>query len=337
MKRKTILATAICHLCVALVWTASAYAESTSQFSMMTSDTESTGEFTITLKGNNIQDLYAYEAKFSFDANKLEVVKSDTKIDGFSISPMIKGNEVTIAHTKVGKVDGEKGNLDIGIITFRAKKAGLTNIKWTNLKIVDHNLKSQSFTRNDAADFSKIFSDLVGHWAKTDVMQMVDKGIVEGMDDDHFAPDARVTRAQFATLLAKALNLKENVGGQLPFNDVAAGSWYQGEVKKAYSAGLINGVSATEFAPEKNITREEMTAMLIRAKAYASGTKVEDLKMDESIHFEDEDTVSDWAGAFVKLAVGDKLMEGRTATVFAPLAPASRAEAVVVLKRLRYN
>jgi hypothetical protein len=131
--------------------------------------------------------------------------------------------------------------------------------------------------------------------------------------------------------------LKNNVGGQLPFNDVAAGSWYQGEVKKAYSAGLINGVSATEFAPERNITREEMAAMLIRAKGYADGINVEDLKLDESIHFEDEDTVSDWAGAFVKLAVGDKLMEGRTATDFAPLASASRAEAVVVLKRLTYN
>ncbi|NQX63356.1 S-layer homology domain-containing protein [Paenibacillus qinlingensis] len=334
MKRNTILAAVVCNLCIGLIGTAPAFAENVSQFVMKTSDLESTGEFTVTMKGENIQDLYAYEVKFSLDPSKLEVVSADTNIDGFSISPMMKGNELTIAHTKVGKVVGEKGNLDIGTITFRAKKAGVTNIEWTHLKIVDHNLKSQSFTRNDAVDFTKIFSDLAGHWAKTDVMQMVGQGIVEGMDDNHFAPDTSVTRAQFATLLAKALQLKDAEAGKMPFNDVATGSWYEGTVKKAFSAGLINGVSATAFAPETIITREEMTAMLIRAKAYASGTKVEEMKVDESIHFGDDDAVSHWSVPFVKLAVGAKLMEGRTTTDFAPLASASRAEAVVVLKRL---
>jgi N-acetylmuramoyl-L-alanine amidase len=333
MKRKTILATLVCNLCLVVTWTASAYAEDASQFVMTTSDTESTGEFTITLKGNQIQDLYAFEAKFSFDASKLEVVKSDTQIEGFSVSPVIKNNEVTIAHTKVGKVEGEKGNLDIGTITFRAKKAGSTNITWTSLKIIDHNLKNQTFARNDAEDFTKIFSDLAGHWAKTDVMQMVNKGIVEGMDDEHFAPDTQVTRAQFATLLAKVLHLKDDVG-QTPFEDVQADAWYLSSVKLAYAAGLINGVSATEFAPEKKITREEMTAMLIRAQAYATGKQVKEMKSDESIHFQDDAAVSEWAKGFVKLAVGAGLMNGRTVDEFAPQEQASRAEAVVVLKRL---
>ncbi|MDR6550653.1 S-layer homology domain-containing protein [Paenibacillus qinlingensis] len=334
MKCKIILTAVVCNLCLGVSGTAPAFAENASQFAMKTSELESTGEFTVTVKGEHVQDLYAYEAKFSFDPSELEVVHADTNIDGFSISPMIKGNELTIAHTKVGKVDGEKGNIDVSTITFRAKKVGMTNIKWTTLKIVDHNLKSQSFTRNDAVDFTKIFSDLAGHWGKTDVMQMVIKGIVEGMDDDHFAPDTSVTRAQFATLLAKSLQLKNDDAIQVPFNDVAAGSWYEGTVKKAFAAGMINGVSATAFAPETIITREEMTAMLIRAKAYASGINVEDMKMDESIHFGDDTAVSDWAAPFVKLAVGAKLMEGRTTTDFAPRASASRAEAVVVLKRL---
>lgn len=175
-------------------------------------DPESTGEFTVTLQGENIQDLYAYEAKFSFDASKLEVVKADTKIEGFSVSPIVKNNEVTFAHTKVGKVDGEKGNVDIGTITFKAKKVGSSQITWTSMKIVDHNLKNQSIALSKSADFTKIFSDLTDHWAKSDIMLMVNKQIVEGMDDDHFAPDTNVTRAQFATLIAKALNLKESAG-----------------------------------------------------------------------------------------------------------------------------
>lgn len=91
---------------------------------MSTSDTESTGEFTVTLKGEQLADLFAYEAKFSIDASKLEVVKAETKIEGFSISPIVKNNEVTIAHTKIGKVNGEKGDVILGTITFKVKKVG---------------------------------------------------------------------------------------------------------------------------------------------------------------------------------------------------------------------
>lgn len=336
MKRNIIMGAFVCTLCSTLAFTTSAFAEDTSQFTMSTSDTESTGEFTVTLKGQQLLDLFAYEAKFSFDASKLEVVKAETNIEVFSISPIVKNNEVTIAHTKIGKVDGEKGDLDLGTITFKAKKVGSTNVKWTSLKMVDHNLKSQTLSLNHSQDFTKIFSDLVGHWAKPDIMEMAGKHIVEGMDDDHFAPDTNVTRAQFATLIAKVLDLKDEAG-QNPFDDVPSGSWYEGTVKKAYAAGLVNGISEHEFAPEKNFTREEMTAMLIRAKAHADGTKVEDMQATGAIPFGDEAAVSEWAKPFVQLAVDAGLMNGRTDQEFAPQEHASRAEAVVVLKRLLHG
>ncbi|MDU0204782.1 S-layer homology domain-containing protein [Paenibacillus sp. MAH-36] len=232
MKRRVILAALACNLCCSLTFKAPAYAEEASQFVMKTSDDESTSEFTVTLQGENIQDLYAYEAKISFDASKLDVVKAETKFEGFSVSPIVKNNEVTFAHTKIGKVDGDNGNLDIGTILFKAKKAGASNIIWTSIKIVDHNLKSQSIALNNSASFAKIFSDLVGHWAKSDIMMMVSKNIVEGMDDDHFSPDTIVTRAQFATLISRALDLKESAN-QNPFTDVAAGSWYEAAVNRA--------------------------------------------------------------------------------------------------------
>ncbi|MDR6879602.1 S-layer homology domain-containing protein [Bacillus sp. 3255] len=333
MRHKIIFTALVSNLCCSLVLLSPANAEVASQFSMKTSDSESTGEFTVTLLGENIQDLYAYEAKLSFDASKLEVVKASTTIEGFSVSPIVKNNEVTFAHTKVGKADGEKGNVDIGCITFKAKKVGSSQITWTSMKIVDHNLKNQSIALSKSTQFTKIFSDLAGHWAKSDIMLMVNKQIVEGMDDDHFAPDTNVTRAQFATLISKALNL-EGSAGLHPFTDVAAGSWYEDTVKKALAAGLINGVSDDAFAPEKNITREEMTAMLLRAKAHATGTKVEDMTVNNTIPFSDESSVSEWAKHVVELAVSTGLMNGRTEQEFAPQEHATRAEAVVVLKRL---
>jgi N-acetylmuramoyl-L-alanine amidase len=333
LKRKLILTTLFCNLCLTLAAAAPAIAADESKFEMTAPAEAANGEFTVTLKGQNIEDLFAYEVKLGIDANNVEVVKATTAINGFSVPPIVKNNEITFAHTKVGKVSGEKGSVDIGTITFKAKKAGTTIIRWTDIKIVDSNLGSKTFSPNASTNFIKIFSDLIGHWAKTDIMQMVDEKVVEGMDDDRFAPDMNVTRAQFATLLAKALDLKDDTGRN-PFADVPSGAWFETSVKRAYAAGLINGLSDDTFAPEQNITREEMTAMLLRAKAHAKGMNLDDMTVNESIKFSDETAINDWAKKAVALAVESGLMNGRTEREFAPQEHASRAESVVVLKRL---
>ncbi|WP_222708600.1 S-layer homology domain-containing protein [Paenibacillus sp. N3.4] len=165
---------------------------------------------------------------------------------------------------------------------------------------------------------------------------MVSKSIVEGMNDDHFVPDDNVTRAQFATLIVKALKLKDAVV-QVPFADVPSGAWYESSVKKAYAAGLIQGVSESEFAPEHNITREEMTTMLMRANAYSKGVKVEDMTAGITNKFTVESAISDWAKKSVGYAISSGLMNGRTEDTFAPQEHATRAESAVVLRRLLSN
>ncbi len=326
------MSTLICMLCT-MVWITTINAEAVSDFSMNTSDIESVnGQFTITLNGKNIKDLYAYEAKFNFDPNLMEVVKAETTIKGFSVSPVIKGNVVTIAHTKIGNVDGQKGNMDITKITFKAKKAGSSAVKWTSFRILDHNLKDQSFTLDKSATFTRIFSDIAGHWAKANIMEMVTKGVVTGVDNDHFAPNKNVTRAEFAALISRALKLKE--GTKQPFGDVKAGAWYYDTLKSAYDAGIITGISSNVFAPNKSITREEMTTMLMRAKSYTTGTKVEALPNFSLKKFNDEGKISEWAKGSVGFAISSGLMEGRSGSLFAPKEHATRAEAAVVIKRL---
>ncbi|RIX52388.1 hypothetical protein D3P08_12970 [Paenibacillus nanensis] len=333
MKRKWLLSTMICMLC-SMVWMAAVSAEKLSDFSLRTSEKETPEElFTITLHGSQIQDMYAYEAKFEFDPAKLEVVKAETAIKGFSVQPVIKDNVVTIAHTKIGKVSGEKGSLDITTITFKAKKAGSSNVKWTSMRLLDSDLKDQTFTPNTITTFTKLFKDVVKHWAKDDIMEMVSHGVVEGVDKERFAPDSQVTRAQFATLIARALKLKAGTGA-MPFKDVKSGAWYADSVKRAYSAGIINGVSSASFAPEKKITREEMTAMLMRAKAYADGVNINSLTAGSIDSFTDKNKISEWAKQSVGYTISSGLMKGRTTTTFAPKENATRAESAVVIKRL---
>jgi hypothetical protein len=311
-----------------------ASAEKASDFEMSLSAKESANaQFTITLSGDNMKDLYAYEVKFKFDPEQLEIVKAESGFKGFSVSPIVKDNEITFAHTKIGNVKGEAGNIDISTITFKAKKPGTAKVNWTSMKIIDRDLKDQAFTMTESVDFTKIFSDIVGHWAKDDIMQMVSKSIVEGIDNDRFAPNSNVTRAQFAALIARALELKKGSGNN-PFADVKAGSWYEETVKSAYAAGIINGVTSKTFAPDKSITREEMSVMLMRAKAYAAGVKVDSLKAGSLKGFKDEGEISEWAKKSVGFATASGLLKGRTATSFAPKKLTTRAESAVVIKRL---
>ncbi|WP_164716258.1 S-layer homology domain-containing protein [Paenibacillus whitsoniae] len=332
--RKLILTTLICNLCLTAASAAPAIAADEISFEMTAPVTESdNGEFTVTLKGHDLRDLFAYEVNLGIDVSHVEVVKATTAMNGFSVPPILKNNELTFAHTKVGKASGENGDVDLGTLTFKAKKPGTTTINWTSIKVIDANLVSKSFPLNSSIRFIKIFGDLADHWAKSDIMLMVDKKVVEGMDDDHFAPDMNVTRAQFATLLAKALDLKEDTVKN-PFADVSPGAWFESSVKKAYAAGLINGVADDAFKPEQPITREDMTAMLLRAKAHATGIHMDDMTVNESLTFSDESAINVWAKKAVALAVESGLMNGRTELEFAPQEYASRAESVVVLKRL---
>ncbi len=333
MLRKSLILALLCTLCSS-AWLASARAETASDFKMKASSNESSdATFTVTLKGSNIKDLYAYEVKFKVDPSELEVVKAETKIKGYSVSPIVKNNEVTIAHTKIGNVDGEKGEMDIATITFKAKKAGSSKVEWTSMKMLDKNLKDQVISPGQSATYMKIFKDIAGHWAKDDIMKMVDQNIVEGMDSDRFSPNSNVTRAQFAALITRALDLKEG-DGKNPFADVKSGAWYEDTVKKAYSAGIISGVASNKFAPDQSITREEMSTMLMRAKAAAQGVKADTLAGTASVSFKDAGKISAWAQKSVSFAISSGLMKGRTETTFAPKEHATRAESAVVIKRL---
>ncbi|MGO4695681.1 S-layer homology domain-containing protein [Paenibacillus sp. 2TAB26] len=316
-----------------MIWLTPASAQNALDFKLKASMVESANsQFTITLSGEQIEDLYAYEAKLAFDPERLELVKAETDIEGFSVSPIVKNGEITFAHTKIGKVKGEKGKLDITTMTFKAKKAGTSQVKWTAMKIVDQNLKSQTLSPNIATRFMKLFADISGHWAKADIMEMVDRGVVSGMSMDRFAPNDKVTRAQFAMMLAGALKLKEGSGN--PFKDVKKGAWYEDSVKKAYAAGIVKGASAESFEPEKEITREEMAVMLVRAKAYALGVKPETLKEGKLPSYSDDGSISGWARSSLSVAVQAKLMKGRSASLLAPKGHTTRAESAVVLKRL---
>ncbi|MBP1995379.1 S-layer homology domain-containing protein [Paenibacillus eucommiae] len=329
--------------------TGTAQAEAAPSF-LLTANKPVDGKITVTMSGTNMKDLYGYEARFTFDPDLLELVEAKSKLDGFSVSPVIKNKEILIAHTKIGNVKGESGDVTIGTLTFKTKKQGTSTVKWESIKAVDSNLSHQTYSVEKSVSvvvdvpvpFKPGFVDLEGHWAKADIELLASKGIIEGMDEKHFVPEAHVTRAQFAAMISRTLNLNLNLNSTAntkpnPFIDVGPASWYRDVVNSVYSAGIVEGMTATSFAPDKEITREEMAVMIVRAKLNLEDSTLEKSVPTEGLKFDDMNTISDWALKHVQLAFSSGIINGRTDQLFVPRGNATRAEAAVMIRRLLSN
>ncbi|WP_147804251.1 gamma-glutamyltransferase [Alkalicoccus halolimnae] len=174
------------------------------------------------------------------------------------------------------------------------------------------------------------FPDIQGHWAQEEIEAMVESGIIEGRSPSEFAPNADVTRAEFATLVTRAFNLEHHAAGEQEFDDVAEGAWYAPFIDAAASSGIINGYETAEglfFGPGEEITREEMAAMIVRA------VEMEMELEAASVSFTDEENIAPWAKEEVAKAAGAGLIQGNPDGSFEPKAPASRAQAAIVFFR----
>ncbi|MDF2922578.1 MAG: hypothetical protein K0R57_1492 [Paenibacillaceae bacterium] len=163
------------------------------------------------------------------------------------------------------------------------------------------------------------------HWAQAYIEELAAKGIVRGISDSVFAPDAPVTRAEFAALLVRALKLAANETAAV-FPDVQPENWHYREVAAAHEAGLILG-DGGRFHPDEFIKREDMAVMIARAAlAYSDAQEAADPAI--YLDFSDAGSISGYAGEAVALAVKYGIVNGTEAHRFEPQNHATRAEAV---------
>lgn len=175
----------------------------------------------------------------------------------------------------------------------------------------------------------KTFSDVPSsHWAYEVIRELAAKEAVDGTGEGAFEPNRSVTRAEFASMLVRALGLTEQ--GAAAFEDVPAGSWYAKDVSIAYKAGIVQGTSADRFSPGAKITREEMVALAVRSYEALKGQK----PAAATASFQDEEQISAWARDYAKKASALGLVQGRAAGQFAPRDESTRAEAAQVIYRL---
>lgn len=172
------------------------------------------------------------------------------------------------------------------------------------------------------------FADIDSHWAAEDIKYLYDRGIINGLSNEEFAPEKQVTRAEFVTMLSKIAELSE--ASTNPFVDVHSDDWYYDAVLKGYSAGLIKGYGNT-FDPDKNITREEMAVIADRCMEYTG--VYSETRDTIAISFSDSAEFSDWSVDSIMKTARAGVINGIDGA-FVPKSCTTRAQAAVIIKRI---
>ena len=189
-------------------------------------------------------------------------------------------------------------------------------------------LSDTYMTNKQRVSYAGLFDDVAASaWYAPSVDYVKYGRLMYGTGNNLFQPDAQMTRAMFVQVLY-ALEGSPSVSGlSCPLAD-ADGSWYTDAVIWAYNAGVAAGVSATEFAPNEPLTREQMVTML-----YGYASRSEQLTGDAGAlsPYRDQANVSAWAREAMVWAVSAGIICGTSPTTLSPQKIGTRAEVATVV------
>lgn len=210
--------------------------------------------------------------------------------------------------------------------------------------------KGQSFTISDPKEvaysyfpvfsndpvISDIFTDVKeSDWFAAAVLKAYQKGWMKGKSDGVFAPNANITREEFAQILY-AHSGKPAAGSENPFSDVKSGQWYTDAVLWAYQNGIVAGKKDKAgnpiFGVSQNINREELASMLYKYCKYKNYDMY--TFKGASDGFADSDKISTWAKDQMDWAVHRKIISGKGGNRLDPQGKATRAECAQMIGKI---
>lgn len=167
------------------------------------------------------------------------------------------------------------------------------------------------------------FTD-VPAWAEKAVENLSNLGIVSGRGEGKFDPNGKVTRAEFAVMIARMFSL-DVADGESTFVDCTKDDWFAPHVNAAAKAGFISGVGEGKFNPSATISRQDICTILGRALKVAA---------TKDLSFADSADIAAYANEYVKAFAELGVVSGYENGTFAPKANASRAEAAAILNNV---
>ena len=172
------------------------------------------------------------------------------------IEKQFQASENSLAEWEVMALKRELDKVGEKIAAISGQKSKVTEKKDDDVKI----------------DTSKVSADTRGHWAEKYIAILQDKGTIGGFPDGSFKPDNGITRAQFAAIATKALDLPP-AGRPAKFNDLSKKQWFYNAVSAVSEAGLVGGYPDGTFRPNDKITRTQAFVILSKALKKADADK----------------------------------------------------------------
>lgn len=186
--------------------------------------------------------------------------------------------------------------------------------------------------RDETCPMAK-FEDLLRNvWYHDGVHYCIEQGYMNGMSDTTFEPDTQLSRAMVVVLLYR-IEGSPAVSGECPFRDVQPGIWYYDAVLWATQNGVANGISATEFAPNVSVTREQTATFLYR---YANKIGRDVTGRADLSLFPDAEQISGYAVEALSWAVSVGMINGSQedgVTYLMPRGTTTRAQYATIIYR----
>ncbi|NOU64367.1 hypothetical protein GC096_10040 [Paenibacillus sp. LMG 31461] len=328
--------------------------------------------FQVTVSGKQVSDLYAYEVNLSFDTSHLKYIDGSSDSSGFAVGPLVKGNKIQIANTQTGNAPGKNGDVTLAKLTFQAVSQGSAEIVLESVKQLNSELESTVVSNNSKVSAiitnkiqtnpndvfnsdivnvkdllqvikSKVaealtsntkieLADIQGHWAEKTIGTFVKLGVIDGYEDGSFRPDGKITRAEFAAIIARVFDISSSANHSVELNDID-NHWAKDVIEKLASAGVIAGYEDGTFKPNQTISREEMVVILSRV------VDLSKLDKDSSKgNLTDLASASSYAVNQIKDAAEAGIVSGKYGGIFDPHGNSTRSEALtVILNALNLN
>lgn len=170
----------------------------------------------------------------------------------------------------------------------------------------------------------KAYGDVQAHWAQDAVAWAVTNKLFAGVSNTQFAPDSAMTRGMLATVLHRLAG--QPALGQNQFADIPADAYYKNAVAWASQLGLVSGIGEGRFAPNSNITREQLAVILYKFAGSPAVSATE-------LTFKDSAAISAWAQNAIAWAVQEGFLSGMSDGTLTPAGQATRAQVATILMR----
>ena len=244
------------------------------------------------------------------------------------------GSKITNVNERHGTV------VDLTLAKYQPTRTGYDFTGWYSDKALTRRVTSIKLYENMTvyAGWSVRnlpFTDVVrGDWFFDDVRYVYETGLMNGVTAARFAPYGSTTRGMIVTILYR-MEGQPSISRDCPFTDVASGSYYERAITWAAANGIVTGHSSTIFAPDANITREQLAAILYHYAVY-KGLDVSVGENTNILSYEDFASLSEYAIPAMQWACGAGVLYGFGGSLL-PDAPANRLQAAAILHRFCVN